>query len=200
MREKRLIWAHRDFSLSGWRRQGEGAPPYEVAASQWSRKQQESLLSVAVMNIVTKSYLGRKGLCQLPGYSPWRDARGGTEAATMEECHPPTCSSWLACSACIYSIQDHLPGVACGLGPSTSSIPHQSMIPHLSLIKKMSHKHGHRSIWWRPFHSEVPSAQRTLEHTHVYIHMWVKIISHNITYIYTHIWVKLYICILCYEI
>lgn len=79
MREEGLIGAHKDFSQSGWRRQGDGAPPYEAAASQWSRKQQESLLSVAMMTIVTKS--NRGGACQLPGYSlSGRDARGGTQA------------------------------------------------------------------------------------------------------------------------
>lgn len=118
MREEGLIWAHKDFSLSGWRRQGEGAPPYEAAASQWSRKQQESLFSVAVMNIMTKSTLGEKGFMSASRLRSVLKRCGGgggergTAAATVEERRPPTCSSWLACSACIYSIQDHLPGVA----------------------------------------------------------------------------------------
>lgn len=122
MREEGLIWAHKDFSLSGWRRQGEGAPPYEAAASQWSRKQQESLLSVAVMNLVTKSNLGEKGFMSASRLqSVLKRCRGGggggelqqrPTVVTVEERRPPTCSSWLACSACIYSIQDHLPGVA----------------------------------------------------------------------------------------
>jgi hypothetical protein len=97
------------------------------------------------------------------GYSPWlgkiKKSRQKLEAETLsqklKQIPWKNAGYWLALNGLLgllfkSTIQDHL---------SKGGTIHSKQSPYQSLMKKMSHKHIHRTVWWRQFTIEILSFQ-----------------------------------------